>query len=113
MDKEFIGNIYMITSVDTKLLKYLQNYDIIDDDNLIACKYVLAKEDTRLIKIHDNCYIDYDNIKKPNNFKIISSLIKNGDTSNLLMENNVYKPYVGQLFVKELRRIKKLKYTQN
>ena len=115
MGTEYIGNIYMITSIDKKALDFLKKYDVVDDDNLIACKYVLAKEDARLIKIHDNCYIDKEGIKSINDIKLIAELLKSNSTSNIIMKNNIYDPYIGELFVKDIRKIKvkKLNNTQN
>ena len=114
MDKEYIGNIYMITSINDKLLTFLQKYDVVDDDNLCACAYVLAKNDAKLIKINDNCYIDYDSIKSTEDAKNIARLLENGAKSNILMKSIVYFPYIGQLFVKDIKVVKskKLKYTQ-
>ena len=111
MNKEYTGDIYMITSVDTKLLDFLQTHDIID---LCACKYVLAKQDANLIRVTDNSYIDLDSIKNINYIRTISELLDNESVSNLIMQYNVDNPYVGQLFVKNLKQIdkKKLKYTR-
>ena len=69
-----------------------------------ACKIILAKENATLLKINHNCYIDLDSIKTEDNINKIVELIKNGGTSNLLMNNYVCNPYVGQLFVYNLTK---------
>ena len=106
MESEYTGNIYMITGINKKILSYLQKYDIIDDDYLISCNYVLVKENVDLIKINENCYVDSDSIKSANDFNNIATLINNGGTSNLLMKRDVYNPYIGQLFVKDIKKVK-------
>lgn len=116
MEDKYIGDIYMITSIDYNILNYLKTHNIKDNDFLFACKYVLAKRDANLVKI-DKYYIDIDALKTPYDIKNICELICSGSDSNNLLKNDVYNPYVGQLFVKNLRKreSKNLKYinTQN
>ena len=111
MIEYYTGDIYMITNINKEILNFLKNYDIIDEDYLIACKYVLAKKDAKLIKIDDN-YIDVDSLKTPNDIKIICELLNNGDTNNVL-KSYVYNPFIGKLFVKNIKKekVKKLQYS--
>ena len=99
--EKYIGDIYLITKINKKLLKYLSTNDIIDDDYLVACEYVLAKENASLIK-KENYYIDVENLDE----KDLNNL-----HDNKLLKNEIYDPFIGQLFVKNIRKIKELKNT--
>ena len=99
MFENYVGDIYMITGIDNDLVCYLKTHDIIDDDNLVACSYKLAKSDAEVKKISDNAYIDIEG----QNYNL------NNDS---LLKTEVYDPYIGQLFIKNIRKvdIKTLKY---
>ena len=101
--EKYIGDIYIITSINYKLLELLKKYDIIDDDYLVACTYELAKNDAELLKIGFK-YIETDNLRKTN---------LNSNNNNCILSNEVYDPYIGQLFVNNIRKVKELKNTLN
>lgn len=101
--EKYIGDIYIITNINYKLLEFLKKYDIIDDDYLVACTYELAKNDAELLKIGFN-YIETDNLRKTN---------LNNKNNNYILSDEVYDPYIGQLFVKNVRIVKELKNTLN
>lgn len=101
--EKYIGDIYIITSINYKLLELLKKYDIIDDDYLVACTYELAKNDAELLKIGFE-YIETDNLRKTN---------LNSNNNNYILSNEVYDPYIGQLFVNNIRKVKELKNTLN
>ena len=97
--KNYIGDIYMITSVDKDKLDFLKKYDTVDSDYLCACKYILAMKDVSLIK-YKGKYIDSTLISKVDSNNI--------DNNNLFMVDEIYDPYIGELFVRNLRRVKSL-----
>lgn len=99
MFENYLGDIYIITGIDYDLVSYLKTHDIIDSDNLIACKYELAKRDAEVKKVNHNGYIDIE--EQNNNLN-----------SDSLLKTEVYDPYIGQLFIKNIRKvdIKTLKY---
>lgn len=101
--EKYVGDIYIITSINNKLLEYLKKYDIIDDDYLVACTYEIAKKDARLLKVGSK-YIEASSLKKIN---------LNSKNSNYILSDEIYDPYIGQLFVKNVRKIKELKNTIN
>lgn len=101
--EKYVGDIYIITSINNKLLEYLKKYDIIDDDYLVACTYEIAKKDARLFKVGSK-YIETSSLKKIN---------LNSKNSNYILSDEIYDPYIGQLFVKNVRKIKELKNTLN
>lgn len=103
--QKYVGDIYMITKINYELLKFIKNHDILDGDYTSVCDYVLAKKDAVLIKIND-FYIDEDT-----NSNINFNTINN----NCLLVKDVFDPYVGQLFVKDVKMIKtkSLKNTNN
>lgn len=98
--EKYIGDIYMITNINKDKLDYLKRYNLIIEDYLEACNYELAKSDAILYKIDGISYIEVENFHKTN----LNSL----DNNNIL-KHKVYDPYVGQLFVKNIRKIKVLK----
>lgn len=100
--EKYVGDIYIITNINYKLLELLKKYDIIDDDYLVACTYELAKSDAELLKIGFK-YIETDNLRKTNL----------NNNNNYILSNEVYDPYIGQLFVKNVRKVKELKNTLN
>lgn len=101
--EKYVGDIYIITSIDYKLLEYLKRYDIIDDDYLVACTYEIAKRDARLFKVGSK-YIETSSLRRIN---------LNSKNSNYILSDEIYDPYLGQLFVKNVRKIKELKNTLN
>ena len=101
--EKYVGDIYIITRINNKLLEYLKKYDIIDDDYLVACTFELAKSDARLFKVGSK-YIETSSLKKIN---------LNSKNSNYILSDEIYDPYIGQLFVKNVRKIKELKNTLN
>lgn len=98
--EKYTGDIYIITNINNDKLDYLKRYNLITEDYLEACNYVLAKSDVMLYKIDGISYIEVENLSKTN----LNSL----DNNNIL-KCKVYDPYIGQLFVKNIRKIKVLK----
>lgn len=101
--EKYVGDIYIITSINYKLLDYLKKYDIIDDDYLVACTYELAKSNARLFKVGSK-YIETSSLRKIN---------LNNKNSDYILSDEIYDPYIGQLFVKNVRKVKELKNTLN
>lgn len=98
--EKYTGDIYIITNINNDKLDYLKRYNLITEDYLEACNYKLAKSDVMLYKIDGISYIEVENLSKTN----LNSL----DNNNVL-KCKVYDPYIGQLFVKNIRKIKVLK----
>lgn len=98
--EKYTGDIYIITNINNDKLDYLKSYNLITEDYLKACNYELAKSDVMLYKIDGISYIEVENLSKTN----LNSL----DNNNVL-KCKVYDPYIGQLFVKNIRKIKVLK----
>lgn len=98
--EKYIGDIYIIKNINKDKLDYLKRYNLITEDYLETCNYELAKSDVMLYKIDGISYIEVENLSKTN----LNSL----DNNNVL-KCKVYDPYIGQLFVKNIRKIKVLK----
>lgn len=109
MKEIYEGNIYMVTSVDKKKLDFFKKYDVIDSSNMIEAtsKSILAKENARFIEIN-NKYIDTSQIKTLKNMRDILILAKSYTDNNITLkrEEEISNPYVGQLYIKKIKRIK-------
>ena len=99
----------MVTSVDKKKLDFFKKYDVIDQSNMIKAtsKSILAKENARFIEIN-NKYVDTSQIKTLKDMRNILALVKMNDDNNIVIqkEEEIINPYVGQLYVKKIKRIK-------
>ena len=109
---EYTGDIYRIYKINNRLLDFLKKYDIVDEDMRAACYYELIKTNAKLIKV-GNYYIDIDSIEDTS-LDYICELANSNSDNNILIKTEVNNPYVGELFVKNLKKenniIKKLKY---
>lgn len=109
MKEIYEGNIYMVTSIDKEKLDFFKKYDVIDQSNTIKAtsKSVLAKEDAYFIEINRK-YVDISHIKTLKDMRNILVLAKSDNDNNMTMkkEDEIINPYIGQLYVKKIKRIK-------
>lgn len=109
MKEIYKGNIYMITNVSKDRLDFFKKYDVIDSSNIInaTSKSIVAKENAYFIEIN-NKYIDLSNIKTLKDMRNILVLSKSYVDNNITIkkEEDITDPYIGQLYVKKLKRIK-------
>ena len=68
-----------------------------------ACYYELIKTSARLIKIKDY-YVDINDLEN-NNLNFICEQINNNNDNKILIKTNIYNPYVGELFVKNIKKV--------
>lgn len=99
----------MVTSVDKEKLDFFKKYDVIDLSNIIdaTSKSVIAKEKAYFIKINHK-FVDISHIKTLKDMRNILVLAKSDNDNNMTMqkEEEIINPYIGQLYVKKLKRIK-------
>ena len=99
----------MITSIDKHKLDFFKKYDVIDSSNMIkvTSKSVLAKEKAYFIKINHK-FVDISHIKTLKDMRNILMLAKSYTDNNITIkkEEEIINPYIGQLYVKKLKRIK-------
>lgn len=124
-DTVYVGNIMLVKKVNKKHLKECLNADIIIGDLSGPngpCKTDIAKKDAILVKVSDNYYVDIDSIKDLQDCDYINFCLKNNISDNILLKKGTFDPYVGQLFVSNLKKcitveksinIKKLKLLNN
>ena len=109
MKEIYEGNIYMVTSIDKEKLDFFKKYDVIDQSNMIKAtsKSVLAKEDAYFIEINRK-YVDISQIKTLKDMRDILILAKSYTDNNITLkrEEEISNPYVGQLYIKKIKRIK-------
>ena len=104
----YIGNIMLITYVSQKILEDIKNIDGNIEDFSVACNKVLAKKDVLLLKLNSSYFVDLDMIKSTKDMYYINYCLENNITDNILLKIGTKDPYVGQLFIKNIKKIKKI-----
>lgn len=105
----YIGEIWMIKKVFNELIEYSKKqYPLISGFSSV-CFRTLAKKDAILIKVKENYFIDIDFIKSNKEIELINEAIKNGcKNNNIFLTEDTYDPYVGQLYLENLKTANKL-----
>ena len=110
-DTVYIGNIIIIKKVNKKQLKECLNADLFIGDLSGPngpCKTEIAKKNAILVKVNDTYFVDIDSIKDLEDCNFINYCLQNNISDNILLKHGTFNPFVGQLFVKNLKSCKSL-----
>lgn len=102
----YVGDIILVKHVNKKILNELKNCGCNMGDYSNACEIITAKENAILIKVEENCYVDIDSIKRKTDCNYINECLINGVLDNIILNCGTYNPYVGQLFLRNVRSYK-------
>ena len=90
----------------------LENNCFIGDINIVTSTkneitVSLAKKDAVLLQISEELFVDLDYIKSKEDINKINELLNsNSINNNIILSNNINNPYVGKLYISNLRNKK-------
>ena len=108
----YVGNIKLITGINRDYLRMLKECSSFRGDYTSACETVVAKENAILIRIDKNYFVDIDSIKTASDCVRINELLASKSfDNNILLRHATKDPYVGELFLANMKTYTDLKET--
>ena len=105
----FIGDIYIIERTFKKLIAAVKEANPECEYLSPICYSIIAKEGAILIKVDEDNYVDLDGIRNTSDIENINELLNsNSLNNNIILSVGTKDPYVGELIIKNIKRIKKL-----
>ena len=108
----YVGNIKLITGINRDYLNLLKECPSFRGDYTSACETVVAKENAILIRVNKNYFVDIDSIKTASDCERINELLASKSyNNNILLRHATKDPYVGELFLSDMKTYADLKET--
>ena len=108
----YVGNIRLIVGLNRDYLTMLKECPSFRGDYTSACQTVVAKEDAILIRVDNNYFIDIDSIKTASDCERINELlVSKSFDNNMFLRHATKDPYVGELFLSDMKTYADLKET--
>lgn len=99
-----IGDVRIIVSINGKNLRMLKSCDSLCGDYTSACKTLPAKDNAILLRVDDKHFIDIDSINCADDCDQINELLNsNSVDNNMFMTLGTDSPYIGQLYLTNMR----------